>query len=275
MYNINMKILTHNINGIRSILKKDNIVNNINKHTNTYINFIKREDPDIICFNELKISKKDYELEYIINNFEKYNYKCINFSYEKNGYAGVSIFSKIKPLSSCIDIGDTSTGRYVIMEFDKFILVCVYVMNSGQNLKNISKRNDWDKLFLKKIKEIKKKYKKELILTGDFNVINREVDTHSFTKQHNKLAGVSDIEMSNFKKLLSETKLIDSWLELNKNKVKYSYFTYRYNSRKSNNGMRIDYFLISKKLLKNVKRIEMLDNIYGSDHLPILLDIKI
>ena len=116
-----MKILTHNINGIRAILKKDFIINNKKNKNNTYLNYIKKENPDIICWNELKISKDKYDNEFKNVLLTNYLYKCINLSCEKNGYAGVSIFSKIKPISSCINF--ESSGRYTMMEFDKFILI--------------------------------------------------------------------------------------------------------------------------------------------------------
>lgn len=270
-----VKILTHNINGIRAILKKDNIIDNKSKKGNTYLNYIKKENPDIICWNELKICNDKYDKEFKEELLPEYSYKCFNLSCEKKGYAGVSILSKIKPISSCINLGDDSTGRYTMMEFDTFILICVYVMNSGNKLKNLDKRHEWNKLFLKKIKKLQKDYKKEIIITGDLNVINRSEDTHNYEKQRNKLAGVSDIEMDDFQNLLRETKLVDTWLGLNKDGIKYSYYTYRFNARKFNHGMRIDYFLMSKKMLKNINSIKIKDNIYGSDHLPIILELKL
>lgn len=276
--NFNMvKILTQNINGIRAILKKENIIDNKESKNNTYLNYLQKENPDIICWNELKICKEQFNK--LSNNpiFQSYPYHCINLSNDKKGYAGVSIISKIKPIKTCLDIGDNSSGRYLMMEFSDFILICVYVMNGGEKLKNLEKRNEWDKLFLDKILHIQNKYKKNIIITGDLNVINRKVDTHNYEKQRNKLAGVSDIEMNNFQILLNKTKLVDSWLNFknNKDKIKYTYFTYRFNSRKYNKGMRIDYFLLSKSLLKKIKNIEIKDNIYGSDHLPIILEIDI
>ena len=270
-----VKILTHNINGIRAILKKDNIIDNKTNKKNTYLNYIKKENPDIICFNELKICQEKYNKEFIKELLPEYQYKCFNLSCEKRGYSGVSIFSKIEPLSFCTKLEDNSTGRYTIMEFEKFILICVYVINSGEKLKNLDKRALWDKQFIKKIKQLQKDISKEIIITGDMNVINREIDTHDFKSQHNKLAGVSNIEIGGFQKLIRETKLIDAWLELKKPKVQYSYFTHRFNARQHNKGMRIDYFLMNKKLLKKIKNIEIDNNIYGSDHLPIILDIDL
>lgn len=253
-----MKILCWNINGIRAILKK-----------NIFINYIKSENPDIVCLNELKICNEKYnELE-----FNLFEYECINLSCEKKGHSGVAIFSKIKPVTSCNILYNDLSGRYCMMEFEKYILVCVYVMNAGDHLKNLEKRQEWNKLFLLKLKNLQKKFKdKELIVCGDLNVINREVDTHNFEKQKNKIAGVSEIEMRDFQNLLLETKLVDAWLEKNKNKIQYSYFTYRFNARKYNKGMRIDYFLMSKKTLKTIKNIEIKD-ILGSDHLPIILEL--
>lgn len=271
-----VKILTHNINGIRAILKKDNIIDNISKKDNTYLNYIKKENPDIICWNELKICNDKYNKEFG-ELLPEYPYKCLNLSTEKKGYAGVSIFSKIKPILSCNNFDDNSSGRYSMMEFDKFVIICIYIMNSGDKLKNLDKRNEWDKLFLDKIKKIQKKYKnKEIIITGDFNVINRTIDTHNYDLHKNKLAGVSEVEMNNFHTLLKETKLVDVWLELNDiTNIQYSYYTYRFQARKYKKGMRIDYFLLNKKSLKKIKNIEIKNDIYGSDHLVLLLEINI
>lgn len=269
-----VKILTHNINGIRAILRKNNIIDNKNISNNDYINFIKKENPDIICWNELKICDNAYKKEYPDGLLtDMYPYQYFNLSCEKKGYAGVSIISKIKPIEMCKTLDDNSTGRYLKLEFDKFILICVYVLNSGEKLKNLKKRDKWDKMFLKNIRNIQKNTTKEIIITGDLNVINREIDTHNYEKQKNKIAGVSDLEIDNLHNLLTTTKLKDAWLEYkNNNKlVKYTYFTYRFNARCHNKGMRIDYFLLSKKIFKNINNIKICDNIYGSDHLPIIL----
>lgn len=266
-----VKILTHNINGIRAILKKDNIINNKNTKNNNYINFLKKENPDIVCWNELKISETKYHKEYpdgLLTDI--YPYQYFNLSMEKEGYAGVSVMSKIKPIEVCKKLDDNSTGRYLQIEFDNFILICVYVLNSGEKLKNLECRDKWDKMFVKKIKNIQKNSNKEIVITGDLNVINRTVDTHNYEKQRNKIAGVSDLEIRNFHNLLKSTKLKDLWLA-HTDDVVYTYYTYRFNARKHNKGMRIDYFLSSKKIFKNINNIKICNNIYGSDHLPIIL----
>lgn len=263
-----IKILTWNINGIRSIIKKNNIINNKKSKNNTFFNYIQKEDPDIICLNELKICNDKYDK----NILSEYKYQCINLSCEKKGYAGVSIYSKIKPILSCKKF--ESSGRYSMMEFDKFILICVYVMNSGDKLKNLDKRHIWNNLFLNKIKELQKKYNKEIIITGDLNVINNSKDTYNYKQQRNKISGVSDIEMNDFQNFLKETKLLDTWYILS-DTHKFTYFTYRFKSRIYNKGMRIDYFLTSYNFLKYIKNIEIKDNIYGSDHLPIILNFNI
>ena len=119
----------------------------------------------------------------------------------------------------------------------------------------------------------KLKQKKDVIIVGDFNSIQIDIDSYDFKKHYNKLAGVTDIEIKNFNKLLNSG-FYNVYRELNPNKKQYSYFTYRWPSRHYNKGLLIDFALVTKNIYKNyIKKIDYLDNIYGSDHLAFVLEL--
>ena len=164
-------------------------------------------------------------------------------------------------------------GRVITLEFEKFFLLHVYTPNSGQALKRLDYRvKTWDVAFRKFVKSLNKT--KPIIVTGDLNVAHQEIDIHN-PKGNLKNSGFTIVERESFDKLLNECELIDSYRELNKNKEEYSFWTYLHQARKKNKGWRIDYFLVSKNLLNLVKKSEILTNIMGSDHAPVMLKIKL
>jgi exodeoxyribonuclease III len=259
-----MKIISWNVNGLRAITKKHTIFNN---EEGTFEEFVNQKNPDILCLSEIKMNcKVDSLLSEIL---PQYKYKFWSHCSKSTGRHGVAVFSKIRPISPVIDkLGDFD-GRYLELEFEKYYLVSIYAQNSGEeNLKNLELRKKWDSEFLKRVTKLKAK--KEVILTGDFNVVHLPIDTSNFEKQRNKVAGVTDLERNNFKNLLSKG-FFNVFRILHPEKIKFTYFSYRTRGRKYNSGMQIDYFLVTQKLLKYVKSINILDNIYGSDHLPIQL----
>jgi exodeoxyribonuclease-3 len=271
-----MKILSLNIVSFRSFIKKNNIIDNKKSKNNTFENYLSENNFDIVCLQELKLNE---DSAHILLDFmpEKYEYKYLNIPHIKKGYSGVGIMSKIKPIKVSdkllnSDSENESEGRYMKVEYKDFYLINVYFPNAGEGLKRLKYKDNFNKIFLKKI--LKLKSKKEVIIIGDFNAIQSKIDTYSFDSHYNKLAGVTDLEI----KFLNE--LIDSgfkntFRELHPNKIQYSYFTYRWSGRSKNLGLLIDFALITEKLLKKVKSIKYLDNIYGSDHLPIQLHLDI
>lgn len=120
----------------------------------------------------------------------------------------------------------------------------------------------------------KLKAKKEVLIVGDFNAIHKEIDSYDFQKHYNKLAGVTDIEIKDFNKLI-DNGFINIFRELYPSKKQYSYFTYRWPSRSYNKGLLIDFGLVTKKLFKKVKSFKYLDTIYGSDHLPFVIELNL
>ncbi|RPJ76993.1 MAG: exodeoxyribonuclease III, partial [Alphaproteobacteria bacterium] len=157
--------------------------------------------------------------------------------------------------------------------FEKFFIVNIYAQNSGErDLKNADARAKFDDHFFNRLQELKKT-RKEIIVTGDFNVVHLPIDTSNFVRQHNKVPGVLDFEMDNFQKLLNSG-FINTFRYLYPKKVKYTYYSYLHRARALGKGMMIDYFLVTPGLIDHVSDVKVLDNIYGSDHIPLELIIN-
>lgn len=264
-----MKIIHFNINGIRAILKKNYIIDNKVKKNNTFEEFINKSNPDIVCLNETKIcEKKISELEPIL---QLYPYQYFSHCQTKKGYSGVAIFSKIKPISRLNNFSDDE-GRLICLEYEKYYLISVYTPNSGAQLKRLEYRvEDWDIKFRKYINQLMKK--KEIIIVGDLNVANDNIDIFK-PEKHETSAGFTNEERNSFKKLL-KLGLLDTFRILYPNRQEYTYYNYRTKARLYNSGWRIDYCLISTKLKNKLVENKILKNIFGSDHLPIEIEFNI
>ena len=251
-----MKIVSWNVNGIRAVLKKN------------FLDFVKKEDPDILCIQETKAHPDQVD-----DMLEKYEYHHWN-SAVKKGYAGTAIFSKEKPISIAYGVGKKEhdqEGRVITLEFGKFYLVNVYTPNSGRGLKRLDYRKGWDKDFLKYLKKLDKK--KPVILTGDLNVAHTEIDLANPKENYNKTAGYTQVEIDGITNLLNDG-FIDTFRMFTKGGGHYTYWAYFFNARAKNVGWRIDYFCVSKRFTKNIKDSYMLSKIMGSDHCPIGLKLK-
>jgi len=259
------KIIAWNINGLRAMIKKNNL-----------FDLIEKEKPNVICFGETKLSCPiDKTKEAMREKLKGYKYRYYSQCAIKGGYSGTAIFSKKKPLNVSFGINNSNydkEGRVITLEFDKYYLIHVYTPNSGQALQRLDYRvKEWDLQFKKYLKKLQKH--KKIIVAGDLNVANEDIDIHN-PKTNKKSAGFTNEERKSFKNILSELKLIDTFRHFNPNKIKYSYWNYRFNSRIKNKGWRIDYFLVSKNLIKKVKVSEILSKILGSDHAPIKIVFK-
>jgi exodeoxyribonuclease-3 len=255
-----MKIIAWNINGIRSSMKGKELYD-----------LIEDEKPDIICFGETKISCPFVDVQNELKDKIKgYKYRYWSPCKTKGGYSGTAIFCKKQPNSIIYGLDDIDEeGRVIILEFEKFFLLHVYTPNSGEELKRLDYRTKtWDKVFRKKVIELQEH--KPVIVCGDLNVAHKEIDLKN-PKTNLKTAGYTIEERESFDKLLKDAELVDTYRFLNPEKVEYSYWSYRFNSRKKNTGWRIDYFLISEKYIKNVKKSLILTEIMGSDHAPVKL----
>jgi len=258
-----MKIIAWNINGIRSSMKGKELYD-----------LIEDEKPDIICFGETKVSCPFVDVQNELKDKIKgYKYRYWSPCKTKGGYSGTAIFCKKQPNSIIYGLDDIDEeGRVIILEFEKFFLLHVYTPNSGEELKRLEYRTKtWDKVFRKKIIELQEH--KPVVVCGDLNVAHKEIDLKN-PKTNLKTAGYTIEERESFDKLLKDAELVDTFRFLNPEKVEYSYWSYRFNSRKKNTGWRIDYFLVSDKIIKNVKKSLILTEIMGSDHAPVKLVLK-
>ena len=261
-----LKVISWNLNGIRSAMKKNDLYE-----------LIENEKPDIICFGETKISCPFIDIEEELKKKIKgFKYRYWSPCLVKGGYSGTAIFSKKKPLNVTYGLGSNSIdqeGRVITLEFEKFFLLHVYTPNSGQALKRLDYRVEtWDVAFRKFIKTLNKT--KPTIVTGDLNVAHQEIDIHN-PKGNLKNSGFTIEERESFTKLLKEAKLIDTYRYLNPESVEYSFWTYLHNSRAKNKGWRIDYFLTSESLIEKVKKSEILTEVMGSDHAPVSMTLSI
>ena len=245
-----MKLISWNVNGLRAVMSKD-----------TLLPFIAAEDPDIMAFQETKMQEEQMEF-----NFDGY-LRYMN-SAEKKGYSGTMVLTKKKPLNVIYDIegeDHPKEGRVITLEYEDFFFVCAYVPNSKDGLKRIDYRMHWEddlRAHLMKLDKIK-----PVIYTGDLNVAHNEIDLKNPDDNHFS-AGFSDEERGKFNELL-EAGFADSFRELYPEKVKYSWWSYRTRARERDAGWRIDYFVVSKRLMKNVKDSLIYNEIMGSDHCPV------
>lgn len=255
-----MRILVWNVNGIRAITKKEVLNGQL---FNEYLSSL---NLDIICFNEMKIGRDQIESLNILNEF-LYQYHAT--SVIKKGYSGVSIYSKVMPIKSH-DFTENQEGRVLALEYDDFILVCVYQPNSGPVLARLNyKTDEWAsqfKSFIQKMKRIK-----PVIIVGDMNVARTEMDIKNASK-HTKSAGYTIQERAAFESLLSSCDLVDTWRDIHPDKTEYTYFDYRSRARSRNAGWRIDYVLANSSIYKNWKSTEIQSDVLGSDHVPLICE---
>lgn len=252
-----MKIISWNVAGINACIKKG------------LIEFIKKEDADIYCFQEVKASQENFPKR--LENLEGYNGH--HAFADKKGYSGVSIFTKIKPLKVIKGLGEEEfdkEGRVLTLEFDKFYLINVYFPHSHRELTRLSFKLNFNKEFLEFCNQLEKD--KPLIIASDFNVAHQEIDLKN-PKQNKKNAGFTPQEREWFDIFLKQG-FIDTFREFVKDGGNYTWWAYRNKARERNIGWRIDYFIISKKLMGSLIKSEILKDVLGSDHCPILLEIK-
>lgn len=248
-----MKLISWNVNGLRAVLKKG------------FDEFFKNENPDIIALQEIKLSAGQLELEY-----ENY-YTYYNFA-QKKGYSGTAIFTKIKPINVSYGIEKEihdMEGRVICLEFDSFYFVTVYTPNSKTELERLEYRQDWEDDFRQYLLSLKSK--KPLILCGDLNVAHNEIDLKN-PKSNTRSAGFTIEERTKFNKLL-DSGFVDTFRYMYPDRIKYSWWSYRANAREKNVGWRIDYFIVSDNLKDKIVNADILDQIKGSDHAPVVLEI--
>lgn len=249
-----MKLISWNVNGIRSVLGKG------------FLDFVKKEKPDILCLQETKAHPD--QVDKMLHDYEHFWNSAI-----KKGYSGTAIFTKIKPMNVEYDLGikeHHGEGRVITAEFKDFYLVNVYTPNSQRGLTRLTYRQQWDKDFLAHMKKLEKK--KPVIFCGDLNVAHKEIDLAN-PKSNRKNAGFTDEERSGFDNIVSEG-FIDTFREFNKEPHQYTWWSYMFNARAKNVGWRIDYFCVSKSLKEKLHHAFILQDVKGSDHCPVGIVLK-
>lgn len=264
-----MKLVSWNVNGIRAVHRKNELVP-----------FIKKHKPDILCLQETKAERGQAEID--LPEYEEYWNSAA-----RKGYSGTAIFTKVKPRAVFLDIpekfakkykikdgyGDlNSEGRVLVLEFEKFFVANVYTPNSKPDLSRLPMREkSWDPAFLAYMKELDKK--KPVIFCGDLNVAHTEDDLanpkqnegeHGFTKEERE--GVDRIIDAGF---------VDTFRLFTKGSGHYTWWSHFRQARERNVGWRIDYFFVSKSLVKNIKKSTIHPTVLGSDHCPVEVELHI
>jgi len=255
-----MKIISWNVNGIRAIAKK------------SFFSDLEIISTDILCLQETKANE-----DQVAETLKPLNgYHVYSNSAEKPGYSGTAIASKIEPLNVTRGINmikhDTE-GRVVCLEFEKYFLVNVYVPNSGSELKRLGYRQDWDKSFFDYLKDLERL--KPVVVCGDLNVAHKPVDLARPKANYNKYAGYMQEEIDGMDRF-TEGGFADTFRRLNPDATeRYSWWSYRAGVRTKNIGWRIDYFLVSESFLPSVKNAFILEEIAGSDHCPVGIELNL
>ncbi|MEJ6775757.1 MAG: exodeoxyribonuclease III [Crocinitomicaceae bacterium] len=253
-----MDILSFNVNGIRAISKKN------------FFEDMRRLQPDFICLQETKATV-DQVKETVSNELS--DYEVYANEADRKGYSGTAIFTKVSPISVSYDMGvpeHDKEGRVVCAEFKEYFLITVYTPNSGNDLRRLDYRQQWDTTFLKYIKTLEKL--KPIIVCGDLNVAHKDIDLARPKPNYNKSAGYMQEEIDGLD-AYAKSGLVDMFRFKNKDEVKYSWWSYRGGARDRNVGWRIDYFLVSESIASRVEESTILNDIMGSDHCPVRIKI--
>ena len=250
-----MKLISWNVNGLRACVQKG------------FLEYFNSVNADVFCIQESKLQEGQIELD--LPGYEQYwNYA------EKKGYSGTAIFTKKKPLSVKYGLGieeHDHEGRVITLEFEDEYVITVYTPNSQNELARLDYRMKWEDDFKEYLKELSKK--KPVIVCGDLNVAHKEIDLKN-PKTNRKNAGFTDEEREKFTDLLNAG-FIDTFRYFNPEVTGiYSWWSYRFNSRKNNAGWRIDYFLVSEDMKDRLVSADIHTEVLGSDHCPVELVIE-
>ena len=254
-----MKIISYNVNGIRAAIKKG------------FIEWLKNSNTDVICIQEIKANADQLDLSLFSEIGYKYNYW---FSAQKKGYSGVAILSKHKPkhieYGTGIDHMDFE-GRNLRIDFEKISVMSLY-LPSGTNIARLEYKFQYMKEFKDYVQKLKENIP-NLVICGDYNICHKAIDIHDPIR-NSKVSGFLPLEREWLTDFIN-LGFIDSYRKLNKDPDRYSWWSYRANSRANNKGWRIDYNLVSNTLNSNIKSSSILDQIFHSDHCPIVVELNL
>lgn len=265
-----MKFYSWNVNGIRAVVKKG-----------TFQEFIKKHKPDVLCLQETKAERGQAEID--LAGYHEYWNTAV-----KKGYSGTAIFSKREPLdvingfpkefAKKFSFADelkrdaNEEGRVITAEFDKFFVVTVYTPNAKDDLSRLPLRHKhWDPAFLSYLKQLEKK--KPVLFCGDLNVAHTELDLAN-PKPNRGKKGFTEEEREGFQNFL-DAGFVDTFRMFTEGNGHYSWWSNFSNARARNVGWRIDYWLVSEKLRKLVKKAEIHSDVMGSDHCPVSVTLAL
>ncbi len=251
-----MKLISWNVNGLRACCEKG------------FKETFAQLDADIFCLQETKMQAGQLDL-----TFEGYH-DYWNYA-EKKGYSGTAVFTRQEPLNVTYDMGideHDHEGRVITLEMLEFYLVTVYTPNSQDQLRRLDYRMTWEDCFRQYVKRLDEQ--KPVIICGDLNVAHEEIDLKN-PKTNHMSAGFTDEERAKFSELLAAG-FTDTFRHFNPDLAGvYSYWSYRFQARKKNAGWRIDYFVVSNRLMDRVAGADIHTDILGSDHCPVELTLNL
>ena len=250
-----MKFVSWNVNGLRACLGKG------------FLDSVRSLNPDALCLQEIKMYPGQAEID-LPEYTDYWN------SAERAGYSGTAVFTKASPLSVAYGIGveeHDHEGRVITLEYDSFYLVTVYTPNAKQELERLDYRMVWEDAFRTYLKGLDEK--KPVVVCGDMNVAHEEIDLKN-PKTNRGNAGFTDEERGKMTELLAAG-FCDTYRTLHPDETGYSWWSYRFHAREKNVGWRIDYFLVSERLMPKVKAAAIHPEIFGSDHCPVSVEIDL
>ena len=252
-----MKLISWNVNGLRACLGKG------------FLEFFHEQSPDFCCLQETKMQQGQAEVELGEGYRQFWN------SAEKKGYSGTAVFTPHAPISVAYGMDmdkHDHEGRLITLEYEQFYLVCCYTPNAQDGLARLPYRMEWEDDLREYLMSLDKA--KPVIYCGDLNVAHQEIDLKN-PKTNRKNAGFSDEEREKMTTLLSSG-FTDTFRYFYPDLTgAYSWWSYRFQARQKNAGWRIDYFIVSDRLKEKIVRAEILSDVYGSDHCPVLLELDL
>ena len=250
-----MKLISWNVNGLRACLEKG------------FLASVRGFDADCICLQETKMQQGQAEIA--LDGYAEFWNSAV-----KKGYSGTAVFTRHKPLIVSCGIGHEKhdqEGRVLTLEFPKFTLVNVYTPNSQPELARLEYRMEWEDAFRAYLKTLD--VVKPVVVCGDLNVAHEEIDLKN-PKSNRRNAGFTDEERSKMSELLASG-FCDTFRQKHPGlEGAYTWWSYRSNARERNIGWRIDYFLVSERLMSKVQETTIYPSIMGSDHCPVGLTLK-
>ena len=251
------KIISYNVNGIRSALSKG------------WISWLEAADPDVVCLQEIKAHPEQLDLSV----FEKAGYKHYWYPAQKKGYSGVAILTKQTPDHveyGCGIARYDEEGRVLRADFGDTSIISVYMPSGSSGELRQAFKMQWLTDFNNYIEKLKKQ-RPHLIICGDYNICHQPIDIHNPVSNANSSGFLP--EERNWIDNFMKTGFIDSFRHLNKEPHHYTWWTFRANARARNLGWRIDYNLVSHTLEHKIKRATILTQAKHSDHCPVLLEM--